>query len=61
MMQPCKRDCPGRSPTCHAECEKYAMFTQKQAESYKKRLLDSDVKGAICDRQLRKKTFKMSL
>jgi hypothetical protein len=37
------------------------MFTQQQAESYKKRLLDSDVKGAICDRQLRKKTFKMSL
>jgi hypothetical protein len=61
MMQPCKRDCPGRSPTCHAECEKYAAFTQQQAESYKKRLLDSDVKGAICDRQLRKKTFKMSL
>lgn len=61
MMQPCKRDCPGRSPTCHAECEKYAMFTQQQAESYKKRMLDSDVKGAICDRQIKRKMFKMSL
>ena len=61
MMQPCKRDCQGRSPTCHAECEKYALFTQQKAESYKKRMLDSDVKGTICDRQRRKKTFKTSL
>lgn len=61
MRQPCDRNCPERSATCHAECEKYALFTQQQAELHKKRLLDSDVKGAICDRQLRKKTFKMSL
>jgi hypothetical protein len=37
------------------------MFTQQQAESYKKRLLESDVKGAICDRQIKRKMFKMSL
>ena len=60
-MQPCKRDCQGRSPTCHAECEKYARFTQKKEESYKKRMLDSDVKGAIFDRQRRKKTLNVSL
>lgn len=23
---PCKPDCPERSPTCHSECEKYIAY-----------------------------------
>lgn len=26
MRNPCKKDCPGRSPTCHAECGAYLDF-----------------------------------
>lgn len=26
MRNPCKKDCPGRSPTCHAECDVYLDF-----------------------------------
>ena len=26
MTNPCKRDCPDRSATCHAECIKYLDF-----------------------------------
>lgn len=25
---PCVKDCPDRSATCHAECEKYAEFVR---------------------------------
>lgn len=27
---PCVKDCPGRSPTCHASCEKYLKFAEDQ-------------------------------
>ena len=26
MTNPCKRDCPDRSGTCHAECMKYLAY-----------------------------------
>ena len=29
---PCKRDCPDRSITCHAECEKYKAFQIERAK-----------------------------
>jgi len=31
MTQPCPRDCPDRSPTCHATCRDWATW-----EAYKK-------------------------
>lgn len=29
---PCKRDCPERSPTCHSTCPKYATYREKLNE-----------------------------
>lgn len=26
MENPCKRDCPRRSPTCHSSCPDYAKY-----------------------------------
>lgn len=26
MKNPCVKECPDRSPTCHGECEKYAAY-----------------------------------
>lgn len=26
MRNPCKKDCPDRTATCHAECEKYLEY-----------------------------------
>lgn len=37
MTNPCVNDCPGRSPTCHGSCEKYAAF--KVALEEKRNLL----------------------
>ena len=34
MKSPCVNDCPGRSPTCHCTCEKYAAFAQQRKQSY---------------------------
>lgn len=49
MRQPCKRDCPGRSPTCHAECEKYIQFREQQQEQYKQRKFLHDYACAKVD------------
>lgn len=53
MRQPCKRDCPGRSPTCHAECEKYKAYTAQQREDYKRRVFEFEVACAQIDAQRR--------
>lgn len=49
---PCKRDCPKRSPTCHIDCPEYAKFRvnkDKENESIQKqrdaerRLIEAEV------------------
>ena len=44
MKNPCQRDCPDRSPTCHQKCEAYlAFFEYRQRENeqrYKKNRMD---------------------
>lgn len=32
MQSPCKKDCPNRSATCHAECEAYLLFAEENAK-----------------------------
>lgn len=49
MTQPCAKDCAGRSPTCHTECEKYKAFARQQQEDYVKRLREYEVGSAIWD------------
>lgn len=55
MMQPCKRDCPGRSPTCHAECEKYLQYAAENAAKRQERYLQGDVAGAVYESMRRMK------
>lgn len=32
-VNPCRKDCPNRSPTCHGECDAYAeYFELRRAE-----------------------------
>lgn len=40
---PCVKDCPGRTATCHTECEKYARYSAWCAEQRKKRAEDRAV------------------
>lgn len=36
---PCKKDCAGRSATCHSTCEKYAKYYQGRREQNKRSLM----------------------
>lgn len=58
MTQPCKRDCPGRSPTCHTVCEKYKAYADQQREDYKRRVHEFEVVCAQMDAQRRMKRGK---
>ena len=40
MQAPCK-DCPDRSVTCHAECEKYRECATTNAEQRKQRHIEN--------------------
>jgi len=32
MKQPCKKNCPDRTSTCHSECEQYLEFVRARNE-----------------------------
>lgn len=53
MRQPCDRNCPGRSPTCHAQCDKYQAYSAQQQEQYKQRKFEHDLACARVDAQRR--------
>jgi hypothetical protein len=48
MKQPCQRECPGRSPTCHAECVRWAEWEEWKREEYARREVryHADIHGA---------------
>ncbi len=39
-LNPCKRDCPRRSPTCHSECKEYLEFRAELDQKCLKRKLN---------------------
>lgn len=42
LQMTCPPDCPGRSPTCHSECETYLTARdERQRKNKEKRKLDS--------------------
>lgn len=47
MKNPCKKDCPGRSSTCHAECEAYLAFHEHNKVKNHKNRLQSEVNDFI--------------
>ena len=46
MKNPCVKECPDRSPTCHAECEKYAEFAAWCEEERENRAKRNALKSA---------------
>lgn len=57
IQNPCKRDCAERSPTCHAECEKYFKWREareaEQAEKDKKRIAENNYHDHVKARGVR--------
>jgi len=49
MKNPCKKDCPDRSPTCHAECEAYLAFFHHNKEKNRKNLMQSQINTYVND------------
>jgi hypothetical protein len=37
MKNPCEKNCPNRSPTCHGKCEKYQLFFKERIKENEER------------------------
>lgn len=37
MKQPCEKDCPDRSATCHSTCPKWAAWERYKEQDYARR------------------------
>ena len=46
---PCARDCPDRSPTCHATCPRYAEYRAARDRVLAARERERDVRSYIID------------
>lgn len=59
---PCKRDCPKRSITCHSECKEYIEFAEameiERNERWKKKQVDNYVIESVLDANIRRATTK---
>lgn len=42
---PCAKDCPDRTATCHAECGKYAEFAARCEKERKRRQMEGSLKS----------------
>lgn len=49
MINPCAKDCPERSPTCHGSCKRYADFAAYREQVRMNRYRENQVIGAIFD------------
>lgn len=47
MKIPCKKDCPRRSATCHAECEDYLAFVEDTRQRREQRRLKRITDGYV--------------
>lgn len=57
MTNPCSRDCPDRSPTCHADCQRYKDFAAEMAAQRAARWKDSQVATTICEGRIRRGSY----
>lgn len=55
MRNPCKRDCPDRSATCHAECVKYLNYYEWCKEARKRDRQRGNIDGYVKDAVLASK------
>ena len=51
IEQPCKKDCPNRSATCHAECEAYLQFIEynsiQREDIHRKKKINGYIRDAV--------------
>ena len=56
---PCKRDCPERSATCHIECAKYNEWHDKRSAELRDIYKKKDLERKMLDYEVsRKEKFK---
>ena len=48
-FNPCQPDCPERSRTCHARCEKYSRFHADNLKRNEKHIVESMVTSYIAE------------
>lgn len=55
MNNPCRKDCPKRSPTCHCECSDYLEFFEERQRENRERYISNDInyRNAFVDRAIR--------
>ena len=55
MKNPCRKDCPGRSPTCHIDCEAYQEFFEerKRINQERQRMNAINYNNAIIERAVK--------
>lgn len=49
IPNPCTRDCAERSPTCHAECEKYRTWVESRQPELKAKAQQQIAEGYYID------------
>ena len=47
LENPCKRDCPKRSSTCHSDCEKYFIYDLLNESERNRRFQESQRKDDL--------------
>ena len=55
MTNPCSKNCPKRSSTCHCECREYlAFFEERQRENQERHRINAiNYNNAIVDRAIK--------
>lgn len=48
---PCKPDCPDRSPTCHGTCKKYMEFFKEREEERAKQDIQRNINESFYRRR----------
>lgn len=54
-QNPCRRDCPDRSPKCHGACEKYAEYRHNRDIINVEKRHQGEARGYIAEAVLRNK------
>lgn len=49
VANPCAKDCPDRSPTCHSGCEKYANYAAWRESVRREKHLNAMVNQTVWD------------
>jgi len=61
MRNPCKQTCEGRTPTCHAECHKYAEWVEYREAIKKAKAMDDSAEKVLAERSLKNVKFRHTL